>query len=189
MKFRLLLSAAVLFISVVSLTECGPKETPPTVTPTPTDTTTKPKTFGNKFKIGFDTYNLDIIEDESTCTYFAATDEIVIDVTGISSKASGGVVAGRGRFVIEIVNQGSKKGLYKQADLLPDELTLEVEIGEPPTQSKYSYDTKSNIVVEITEYGAPGGRVKGTFSGLLKSGITSGPVSGGTFDVERSPDK
>jgi hypothetical protein len=187
MKMRLLLSA-VIVAAVMTLTECGPDKSSPLPT-TPKDTT-KTKVYNNQFKIGFEIYKLDIVEDLSTSTYFPTSDETVIYVTGNSSKdVSSGVVEGNATFEIIIKGQGTNKGIYKQTDLSPGEITLEVTTGSPPKLSEYSFDTKSNIIVEITEYGKEGGIVKGTFSGILKDGLNTGAVSGGLFEVKRAPNK
>ncbi|MCB0734356.1 MAG: hypothetical protein H6608_11325 [Flavobacteriales bacterium] len=180
-KLKYMLFVMMIAPMIIIGTGCGGDE--PTPTPTPTDTTAKDTVLAG-FKAGFDKYELVLDNNQSDGHYRAADGKTIIFIVGYSEKAGGGVVDGKGE--VEIVFPGKTTGSFSQSS---DDVTLEVATGTPPSRIEYSYDANSNIKVNITEYGEVGGKIKGTFSGTLKSGINSRDISGGYFEVVRSADQ
>lgn len=183
MKLKNLLAIASLIGGALILTECGDKNTTP-ITPTPKDTSA-PKPV-NKFRAGFEVYNLDINADLSYAFYTASSNQTAIQVYGVSTKNSiPGAVAGPGDF--KITFEGTGVGTYKQSDGIF--MDLQVGTDEGVKRNEYGTDANSNVIVNVTEYGAVGGRIKGTFSGTLKTGINSITIDQGVFDIERKPNQ
>lgn len=164
------------------LSECN-EPSPPAPVVTPKDTTA-PKPV-NKFKAGFEVYNLDINVDLTYGAYNKTVGQTAILADGVSSKNSiPGAVSGPGDFKITFEGQG--KGTYTQASGIFIDLEVGTDVGIK--RNEYGTDSKSDVVVTVTEWGAVGGRIKGTFTGTLKTGINSIKIGEGVFDVLRRPD-
>lgn len=165
------------------LSQCDDKTTTPVVTPPKDTTATKPV---NKFRAGFEVYNLDINVDLSYGTYYVSDNETVIQISGVSSKNSiQGAVDGPGDMIIKF--PGNKIGSFKQDS--GDPVTLEIGTGEGIKRNEYGTDTDSKVEINVTTYDAVGGRIKGTFQAKLKSGINSITIDQGVFDVQRKPNQ
>lgn len=178
-KLQYVLLAMMLAPLFIVSNGCGdepvePKDSIPVVT----------DTAGAGMKVGFDKYALVLDDNQTDGHYRAADNKSIIYIVGFSKKADGGVVDGKGE--IELQFPGKAIGNFTQA---VDDIVIEVATGEPPTRTEYSYDANSNMVINITEYGAIGDKIKGTFSGKLKSGINSRDVRDGFFRVTRSADQ
>ncbi len=171
-------SVATLFV----LTKCDDKPVTPTTT-TPKDTTSQ-NTVINKFRAGFEVYNLDVIKDLTYGAYYVSDDETVIQISGISVKNSvQGAVDGPGDVILHF--PGNKTGTFKQAD--GKDVDLQIGTGEGIKRNEYGTEAGSNVIITVTTYDAVNGRIKGTFSGTLKEGINSIVIDQGQFDVLRKP--
>ncbi|MBI1306115.1 MAG: hypothetical protein GC181_05825 [Bacteroidetes bacterium] len=162
---------------------CNDKE----VTPTKKDTTATIKDTAHAgFTVSFDKYELVLDANQSDAHYRSGDDRTIVFVVGNSTKVSGtAIVDGKGE--AEIQFPGNTTGSWSQSN--KDDITIEAATGVAPKRSEYSYDNTSNMVVTCTAYPAVGGRIKGTFSGTLKSGINSYPIKNGWFEIERSADQ
>jgi len=182
MNFKNTIAIASLIAGGFFLSQCGDK---PTTTPviTPVDTTA-PKPV-NKFKAGFEIYNLDIIADLTFGAYNKMSGQTEVQVDGVSSKNSiPGAVSGPGDF--KLTFEGKGVGAYTQSS--GKYINLEVGTEAGIKRNEYGTDGNSNVTITVTEWGDEGGRIKGTFSGKLKTGINSIEITGGAFDVLRKPD-
>ena len=179
-------SVLALVISPIFFMSSGCDDNAPTTTTTTGGDTTPVLVLNNKFQIALDKYELDI-DKNATYGYYRQADGLTfISIVGNSVPDSDrGIVSGRGE--VEIRLKGGDVGKWKQAD--QDDVELEVAIGEGVRRKEYSFDDQSNIIVEITQYDSVGGVLKGKFSGTLKSGINTGVVKGGQFEVERAADQ
>lgn len=183
MKLRNSLIVLTCIAGSFFLSECDDKSTTPVVTPPKDTTAVKPI---NKFRAGFEVYNLDINTDLSYGTYYVADNETVIQIAGVSSKNSiQGAVDGPGDMIITF--PGNKVGSFKQDS--GDPVELEIGTGEGIKRNEYGTDTDSKVEINVTTYDAVGGRIKGTFTAKLKSGINSITVDQGVFDVQRKPNQ
>ncbi len=158
---------------------CGGDEV--VIPPDTTDTIPK-DTAGAGFQVGFDKYLLVLDNNQTDAHYRAADGKTLIYIVGRSEKGAQGVVEGKGE--VELVLPGNVVGTWAQSNM--DDITIELATGEPPTRTEYSYDANSNMKITITEYGEVGGKISGTFSGLLKTGINSRDVKDGFFSVTRT---
>lgn len=182
MNLKNTLAIASLLAVGFFLSQCDDKTTPPVVT-TPVDTTA-PKPV-NKFRAGFEVYNLDINADLTFGAYNKSSGQTEIQADGVSSKNSiPGAVSGPGDF--KITFEGSGVGTYTQASGKFVNLEVGTDVGVK--RNEYGTDDKSAVVITVTEWGAVGGRIKGTFTGTLKTGINSIVIDQGVFDVLRKPD-
>jgi hypothetical protein len=180
-RLRYIILAMMIAPMLIISNGCGDD---PVTLPDTTDTIPK-DTAGAGFKVGFDIYELVINDDQTDGHYRAADNKTLINVVGQSEKADGGVVEGKGE--IELEFPGNIAGSWSQANM--DEITIELATGVLPMRTEYSYDANSNMIITITEYGEVGEKIKGTFSGLLKSGINQRDVRNGFFSVTRSADQ
>ena len=182
MNIKNTIAIASLIVGGFFLSECGDKTTTtPIVTP---KDTTAPKPI-NKFRAGFEIYNLDITEDVTFGAYHKNAGLTAIQVFGVSSKNSiPGAVSGPGDF--KITFEGKGVGTYKQESGIY--VNLEVGTDAGIKRNEYGTDSKSNVVITVTEWGEVGGRIKGTFTGTLKTGINSIVIDQGVFDVQRKAD-
>lgn len=184
MKLRNTIIVLACVAGSLLLSQCDDKTTTPVVT-TPKDTTSTTKPV-NKFRAGFEVYNLDINTDLSYGTYYATDNETVIQVNGVSTKNSiQGAVDGPGDMIITF--PGNKTGTFKQDS--GDPVELEVGTGEGIKRNEYGTDTDSKVEINVTTYDPVGGRIKGTFTAKLKSGINSITIDQGVFDVQRKPNQ
>jgi hypothetical protein len=182
MNLKNTIAIASLIVGGFFLSNCGEEPTTPVVV-TPTDTTA-PKPV-NKFRAGFEIYNLDINTDLTYGAYNKASGQTAIQADGVSSKNSiPGAVSGPGDF--KITFEGSGVGTYTQSS--GKYINLEVGTEAGIKRNEYGTDDKSGVVVTVTEWGAVGGRIKGTFTGTLKTGINSIVIDQGVFDVLRKAD-
>lgn len=151
------------------------------VEPTPTDTTDTTDTADpivNSFTIGFDQYDLNLIESETFGVYNTAADRVYIYVSGNDSKN------GFADFNIEIPNDSL--GTYDTRN----GAVFEVGTGTKGDvrREEFSADN-STLTVVLTEYGAVGEKIKGTFSGTVMRGIQSVQIKNGKFEVTRIDDE
>ncbi|MFT4522973.1 MAG: hypothetical protein ACI8ZN_001925 [Bacteroidia bacterium] len=165
-------------------TGCGDD---PVVTPKDTTPTQAEDTAFAGFKMGFDIYALVLDKNQTDAHYESGSNTTKIDVTGYSKAVSGtGIVEGKG--IIELTFPGKAAASFDQTK--GDIVEMEITTGTPPTLNGYSWDAQSKMKINITEYGDVGGKIKGTFSGVLKTnGIGSITVANGFFEVERSADQ
>ena len=154
--------------------------------PLPQDTTDDdpdPTEKINGFKIGIDpTYELDVVDALTYAVYNKAANKTYVFVSG---------------------NDGTKPQNEQDADFGLEFNTnmtgsytknegarIDVGTGSGIKRIEYTSDGAA-ITINVSEYGAVGERVKGTFSGTVKAANQVGTVniSGGFFDVKRIEDE
>jgi hypothetical protein len=154
--------------------------------PVPQDTTDNDTTpvvsDENGFKIGFDTYKLDVVEALTYGVYNKAANKTYIFVSG--QDASQAANEENADFALEV--DSNVVGTYTKTD----GARIDVGTGSGIKRLEYTSDGAS-ITIIITQYDAVGGRIKGTFSGSVKesNAVSTTPITGGYFDVLRKPDE
>ncbi|MFY0643381.1 MAG: hypothetical protein JXR19_02835 [Bacteroidia bacterium] len=154
--------------------------------PLPDDTTDNnpdPVAKVNGFKIGIDpTYELDIVEPLTYAVYNKAANKTYVFVSGNDGTkpqneqdADFGLEFNTNMMGTYTKNEGAR---------------IDVGTGSGIKRIEYTSDGAA-ITITVTEYGAVGGRVKGTFSGTVKAANQVGTVNitGGFFDVKRIDDE
>jgi hypothetical protein len=159
----------------------------PVTKPSTTDTTDTTdtdtvviKTVFNQIKVGLEFYDLDISEASSFAVYNAASNTTLLFVKGNDP------VFGDADFNLEFPgNMTETFTTHNDGGLTFDCGTG--ALGDIQRQ-EYSADNSAFTAI-ITEYGAVGEQVKGTFSGVVKIGTNSVNVTEGKFDVVRIADE
>lgn len=152
------------------------------VEPTPTDTTdttgNNTDAIVNSFKLGFDQYDLNLVESETFGVYNKAADRVYIFVSGNDARN------GDADFNIEIPNDSL--GTYDTRD----GAVFEVGTGTrgDVRREEFSADN-SSVKITLTEYNPVGEKIKGTFSGTVMRGIQSVQIQNGKFEVTRLQDE
>ncbi len=168
----------VIIAATFGFSNTGCKDT--TTDPDPVDTTTTDTTSNSKlvkFTLGFDAYELDV---DASGTY--AVYNVAANTTYIYAKGNDGKL-GNGDFEMEI--DSNTTGTYTTAS---GAAYLGLGTGEGVRREEFTSDD-GGITIVISEYGAVGGKVKGTFSGKVRKGINSYDVKNGSFEVVRKPDE
>lgn len=175
MKKLSVLALILIFAAGAAITGCGDTEP----TPVKNDDTTTQVTITNEFKIGFDTYKIETI-DLSTYGYYSSTE----DKTYIFVEGSDATL-GDADFVIWF--DGNATGTFKTVD---GTAHFACGTGEKGTIYREEFTSDGGTVtVNVTEYGAVDGQIKGTFSGTVMKSLNSFNVSNGKFDVTRDDDQ
>lgn len=153
-------------------------------TPKTTDTTatedTTTVTAENQVNIGIKFYNIIPSAEGAVGRYSASTSKTTIAVDGIDAK--------NGPVNFDIKFTGTKTGTFTMAG---GNLEFSCGRGELNTVYREEFGAAGSVfTVDITEYGAVGGKIKGTFSGTVKNAKTgqSVPVTLGVFSVTRGTD-
>lgn len=152
-----------------------------TTEPTPVDTTNNDTTAtSNKaasFTLGFDNYELDVDGAGTYGVYNVAANKTYIYIKGNDGKL--------GNADFEISVDSNTVGSYATST---GAAYLGVGTGEGVKREEFTSDN-GGVTVVITEYGAVGGKIKGTFSGTVRKGINSFQLKNGSFEVTRKPDE
>lgn len=181
-KITILFLAAIVFAAMFGTTGCGPE---PVTQPTPVDTTSTEDTTDtykgiNTITVGLKPYNLTISAAASYAVYNKAANTTYIVVSG--TDKTNGVAS----FKIEAT--GDKTGTFTTQS--NGGLVFDCSTGLPEDVRFQEYSAaNSNFTTTITEYGAVGERIKGTFSGTVKIGASSVEISNGQFDMLRKPNE
>ena len=165
------------------ISNTGCSDTP--VTPKPVDTTDTTGGGGgepivNGFKIGFDQYDLTIEESLTYGVYNKAADRTYIYVSGNDGKN------GDADFDFEF--KGNMAGTFTNQS--GGSLVFSCGTGTVGDIKREEFASDAGLfTVVVTEYGAVGEMIKGTFSGQVKKGTNTYNVSNGYFEVERLADE
>lgn len=154
--------------------------------PIPQDTTsndtTPEKTISNGFTAGFDVFKLDVVDALTYGVYNKAANKTYIFVSG---------------------NDGTRPENEQDADIAieldsnivgtftkNEGARIDLGTGSGIKRTEYTSDGYA-VTVVITQYDAPGGRIKGTFSGTIKAAnqVSSVQLKSGYFDVKRKDDE
>ncbi len=177
------LSIILLVIAATAIglgnTGCGD-----TATPTPVDTTNNDTTgtevIVNEFKIGFDTYRLNLEDAKTYGVYNKAAKRTYIYVSG--NDASNGDAD----FILEF--EGNAKGTFNNTS--PGTALLDLGTGTVGNVRREEFTSDGGTVtIMVTEYGAVGEKIKGTFSGTVMKGVNSVQIKNGQFQVTRVADE
>jgi len=175
----------IIILSIVSIatmfgtTGCG---TDPVTKPTTSDSadTIVTRTVFNQMKVGLVLYDLNLSDEESFAVYNAASNTTLLFVKGNDP------VNGDADFNLKFPgNLADTFTTHNDGGLTFDCGTG--TIGDIRRQ-EYSADNSAFTAI-ITEYGAVGSKVKGTFSGVVKIGTNSVNVTEGKFNVVRISDE
>lgn len=177
----ILIVLSTVYIGSIS-TGCSDK---PVATPVPKDTTNV-DTSGNvvtdnQINIGIKLYKLVTSKEGAKGGYSVSTSKTTISVDGIDSK--------NGAANFDIKFTGTKAGTFTIAG---GNLEFACGRGERNTVFREEFGAATSVfIVDITEYGPVGGKIKGTFSGTVKNIKTgqSVPVTLGVFSVTRGVDE
>jgi hypothetical protein len=179
LSFILFVFAALVIGSAI--TGCGGDDALPVASADTTDdsggTTV---TFKNKVKVGFDDYS--IVEDPvlTTGNYNKTTGNTEVNVFGTD--------ANNGDVNFSLTFPGKLVGTDFRT--LAPGTSFSIGVGTIGEKERTEYSASSTeFVINVTEYGDVGGRIKGTFSGQAKSPASQTiNITKGEFDVERSVD-
>jgi hypothetical protein len=181
LSFILFVFAALIIGS--SVTGCGSDVVP--VAPTGTTDTTDNSgggtvTFKNKVKVGFDDYSIAEDPDRTYGNYNKATGNTEVIVFGTD--------ANNGDVNFSLTFPGKLVASYVRT--LSPGTSFAIGVGTIGENNRTEYSASSTeFVINVTQYGDVGGRIKGTFNGQAKSsaGQTIN-ITKGEFDVERRAD-
>lgn len=180
MKYiKALVLMAMIAPAFIAITGCGDDPEPPVQKPDTTNNNTDPIIL-TSFKMGLYSYELVVNQSKTTANYNNASDLTKIVITGDD--------ASRGKTEVKIDFPGKTIGTFKQADGAKVLLEITTNKSDPIKEVTYQTDPETNLIIGITEYGAVGDTIRGTFSGKLKVGINSYQVQNGKFAVVRKGD-
>lgn len=167
--------------AITTHTSCG-SSTPPIPQDSTDNNDSNAAGAVNGFKIGFDEYELDINASLTYGVYNKAANKTYIYVSG--NDASQAENEQNAEFALEV--DSNIVGSFGKND----GARIDVGTGSGVKRLEYTSDGAS-ITIVITEYGAPGGRIKGTFSGSVKesNAVSTTPITNGFFDVLRKDDE
>jgi hypothetical protein len=171
-----------LFVGFFVIWGCDDKEPTPTTTTNTTDTTDNDTTETPTvvLNVGFDKYNVVTDKSFSEANYVSGNDITRVYFIGNSVKTNTPIQ-------IQLEWAGKTTGTFTQtADDV--DITVDVENSSSPKYKQYDQDTDSNSEITITEYGAVGEMIKGTFKGRLKANLSGEEISG-TFEIVRGADQ
>lgn len=157
----------------------------PVAPPAPVDTTDTTGGGGedpivNGFKIGFDQYDLTIEKSLTYGVYNKAADRTYVYVAGNDGKN------GDADFDFEF--PGKIAGTFTNQS--PGSVMFSCGTGTVGDIKREEFASDAALfTVVVTEYGAVGEMIKGTFSGKVKKGTNTYDVSKGYFEVERLADE
>jgi hypothetical protein len=179
-KLSFITLALVAVIFGVNNTGCSGTETPDPVDTLPGDTTPV-EVIVNEFKIGFDTYKLNIEEDLTYGVYNSASDRTYIYVSGNDGSN------GDADFAIEF--DGNVAGTFTNTP--PETATFACGTGTVGDIRREEFTADGGTIsITVTEYGDElTGVIKGTFTGTVMKGVNSYQVRNGKFEVKRKLDE
>lgn len=181
-KFSLILLVAVAAVLGMSTTGCGGDETP--VNPKPADTTTtgNETQVANSVRVGLRDFSIVTEKERTFGAYSTGKDETGVIVFGQDPK--------NGDIDFQITFPGKAKGTYITSETGANSLVFGLGTGTEGDLKRQEHEASTTILtVSVTEYGAVGGKIKGTFSGQVKN--TSGQIvniTKGIFEVVRKQD-
>ncbi|MGK0369691.1 MAG: hypothetical protein ACJAYZ_001565 [Bacteroidia bacterium] len=176
----------IIILSIVSLaamfgtTGCGADPvTKPAADTTDTDTVVT-RTVFNQMKVGLELYDLNLSDEESFAVYNATSNTTLLFVKGNDP------VNGDADFNLEFTgNMADTFTTHNDGGL-----TFACGTGTIGDIKRQEYSADNTALTAIvTEYGAVGAKVKGTFSGVVKIGTNSVNISEGKFNVVRISDE
>lgn len=171
-----------LFIGFFVIWGCGDKEPTPTTNNNTTDTTDNDTTETATvfLNVGFTKYDIVTDKSFSEANYISGNNITSVYFIGNSLKSNTPIQ-------IQLEWPGKTTGTFLQADGKVD-MTVDVENSSSPRYKQYDQDTDSKSEITITEYGAVGEMIKGTFKGRLKANLSGEEISG-SFSVVRGQDQ
>lgn len=176
--FLLLFSVA----SLIMTTGCGSDDT----TTTPTDNnqdSTSTVTIDNQIQIGLELFKLNEETDRTFGEYDMRDTSTYISVFGNDPNY--------GDASFNITFPGQTTGTFVTVNGSSD-VDFQAGAGEEGTIYREEYSASgSTMTIVVSEYGAVGEHIKGTFSGVVKNGRTgqSVNITKGKFDVIRRDDQ
>jgi hypothetical protein len=181
LSFILFVFAALIIGS--SVTGCGSDDVPAAPTNT-TDTTDNSGggtvTFKNKVTVGLFAYSILEDSERTYANYSSSTGNTELIVYGRDQN--------NGAVDFNIVFPGKTAGVYLTED--EDGTAFQIGTGVIGDLKRKEYSAlTTGLTISVTEIGAVGGRIKGTFTGQAKSsaGQTIN-ITKGEFDVVRRAD-
>lgn len=184
-KFTFILLAFVASIFFITTTGCGTDDEPTApkkADTTSTDTTiTDPTDLPNKITVGFDDYTIATEASKTFGEYNTGKNETYLTISGQDSKN------GQVDFQIEI--PGNTTGSFQTGTT--GNSTFELGTGTIGDVRREEFSaSNSDFTIVVTEYGAVGEMIKGTFSGEVKNGKTGVTIkiTKGEFEVLRRDD-
>ena len=176
--FLLLFSDA----SLIMTTGCGSDDT--TTTPTVNNQDSTPTvTIDNQIQIGLELFKLNEETDRTFGEYETRDTSTYISVFGNDPNY--------GDASFNITFPGQTTGTFVTVSGSSD-VDFQAGAGEEGTIYREEYSASgSTMTIVVTEYGAVGEHIKGTFSGVVKNGRTgqSVNITKGKFDVIRRDDQ
>ena len=174
----LLINAAALTLT----TGCGDD----TTTTQPNDNnqdSTPTVTIENQIQIGLELFKLNEEVDRTFGEYITRDENTYISVFGNDQNF--------GDASFNITFPGKTTGTFV-TEVGSSDVDFQAGAGEEGTIRREEYSASgSTVTIVVTEYGAIGEHIKGTFSGIVKNGKTgqSVNISRGKFDVIRRDDQ
>ncbi|PCJ67190.1 MAG: hypothetical protein COA58_02405 [Bacteroidetes bacterium] len=179
-NFSLILFALTAISFGTTFTGCGPDNDPVIITDTTTTGGNEDPVFANSLKVGFVQYDLTTVDDKTFGVYNTASNLTYISVFGNDADE------GDADFNIEI--PGTDTGTFTTHNAGGGVFECGTGTEGDIKRQEYSADN-SEFTIKVTEYGAVGEKIKGTFSGKVKRGTNSIDVPKGKFEVTRSPNE
>ena len=179
LSFIIFVFAALLVGSTI--TGCGGDDPVPTPMTGNTDTTEE-TSAKNQVTVGLVAYNNIETETERTVARYNSTSDVTEIILYGSDPTNGAI-----DFNIEVPGQTAK--LFSRED--NDGTAFQIGTGIIGDLKRKEYSALTTpFTITVTEYGAVGGRIKGTFSGKVKNNNTGQTldISKGVFDIERKAD-
>lgn len=182
MKNFTLLCVAAIIASLSLVTGC----TDDTTTTTPTNDTqdsTPTATFTNQIQIGLELFKFNEVPDKTFGEYDSRDTSTYISVFGND--------ANYGDANFNITFPGQSTGTFTTV-VGSSDVDFQAGAGEEGTIRREEFSASgSTMTIIVTEYGAVGERIKGSFSGQVKNGKTGQTVNitKGLFDVIRRDDQ
>lgn len=172
----ILLAVGFLF----STTGCDDETPEPPVTTTDTTDNNDPAIV-NKMTVGFDRYELNIDETLTDGFYSTGDNSTVVNVSGNDGK--------EGDADFTLTFPGNTTGTFTTHN--NGGATFEAGTGTVGTVQRTEMDaSSSDFTIVVTEYGAVGEKIKGTFSGKVKNtNSQSIDIKDGEFEVTRKADR
>ena len=178
-NFSIILVALAALTFGTTITGCGPETTTPTTPVDTTDNNPEP-TFTNSLKVGFVQYDMDLDKERTFGVYNTGGDKTYISVFGND--------ADEGDVDFNIEFPGKTVGTFTTHD--GGGAVFECGTGTEGDIKRQEFSAdNSEFTVVVTEYGAVGEKIKGTFSGKVKRGTNTIDVPNGKFEVTRLIDE
>jgi hypothetical protein len=178
LSFVLFVFAALVVGSAI--TGCGGDDVVPVARDTTDNNVGDPLIFTSKVTVGLVAYNIAEDPARTYANFNSSKGNTELIVYGTDQK--------NGAVDFNIVFPGKVAGVYLRED--EDKTAFQIGTGIIGDLKRKEYSAlTTNFTITVTEVGAVGGRIKGTFTGQAKSpaGQTIN-ITKGEFDVERRAD-